>query len=702
MPSGNGAELPDVTDEDIRRVSGLLELGEHAFIGTSGNDARLAALKRMDTFDVAACPGSGKTTLLVAKLAILAEKWPHRTRGICVLSHTNAARHEIEKRLGGTSAGRALLSYPHFVGTIHGFTNEFLALPWLRSNGRSGIRFDDGLSGDKLARILRNNQTVQSYLDKNFPRESERHRATRCISYVGSELDISIGAGPHPKRLLRSGDKPTFLALNDAKKKVLDDGLACYADAFGFAARAIRDSTWLVHALGGRFPLVFIDEAQDTNDAQAELLYRVFWQGNSPSVVQRVGDDNQAIYGFTGDTAPTTYKFPGPEASVDLPSSLRFGREIAALAKPLAVSGQELDGCGPPPRPEISTLCQPRHTIFLVDRQSVGDVLDAFGALLVRTFSASVLQGGHFAAVGAVHKEDENDETTPDRQFPKRVGDYWSGYQPNLSGAEPKPRNFVQFLRVARSRADKLNHSSVAVETIAEGLLRLVELTGGSRIVRTQRRHRQVLERLEQDDAGLSEYLELLRAFAIERATVDSHLWGEVWAPRVRRLAEAMAGSARSSAEADGFLCWPDDEQVDVQPENARSRDNVYVFGDAGVEVAIQLGSIHSMKGQTHTATLVLESFNRAHHLEKLSNWLLGKATGRKVGSNQAELDRLRMHYVAMTRPTHLLCLAMKRSSFENKPGFDANKAKLEARGWTMHDLTQNQPRAQLGSMESA
>ena len=28
-----------------------------------------------------------------------------------------------------------LLGYPHFVGTIHAFTNEFLALPYLRSQG---------------------------------------------------------------------------------------------------------------------------------------------------------------------------------------------------------------------------------------------------------------------------------------------------------------------------------------------------------------------------------------------------------------------------------------------------------------------------------------------------------------------------------------------------------------------------------------
>jgi DNA helicase-2/ATP-dependent DNA helicase PcrA len=56
----------------------------------------------LDTIDFEACPGSGKTTLLVAKLAVLALRWRHRNQGICVLSHTNAARNEIGVKLGNS------------------------------------------------------------------------------------------------------------------------------------------------------------------------------------------------------------------------------------------------------------------------------------------------------------------------------------------------------------------------------------------------------------------------------------------------------------------------------------------------------------------------------------------------------------------------------------------------------------------------
>ena len=50
---------------------------------------------------------------------------------------------------------------------------------------------------------------------------------------------------------------------------------------------------------------------------------------------------------------------------------------------------------------------------------------------------------------------------------------------------------------------------------------------------------------------------------------------------------------------------------------------------------------------------------------------------------------RLKVHYVAMTRPTHLLCVAMKRSNFEGKGGvLDEQMVKrLEQRGWRVKEI---------------
>ena len=113
MDSGAPFQSPEITDDDIQWVTDILGLPEKAFCGEDGADPRKEVLKDMTSIDVSACPGSGKTTLLVAKLAILANKWQYRTKGICVLSHTNAARDEIEKRIGHLAAGHLQISRPH-------------------------------------------------------------------------------------------------------------------------------------------------------------------------------------------------------------------------------------------------------------------------------------------------------------------------------------------------------------------------------------------------------------------------------------------------------------------------------------------------------------------------------------------------------------------------------------------------------------
>ena len=119
-----------ISDDDIDQIEILM--------GNVSFDApRRNIIKKLDSFDVQAFPGSGKTTVLIAKLAILAKKWPYEHKGICVLSHTNVAREEIETRLGQTDLGKKLLSYPHFVGTVHSFFDTYISIPWLRSNANT-------------------------------------------------------------------------------------------------------------------------------------------------------------------------------------------------------------------------------------------------------------------------------------------------------------------------------------------------------------------------------------------------------------------------------------------------------------------------------------------------------------------------------------------------------------------------------------
>jgi hypothetical protein len=97
----------------------------------------------------------------------------------------------------------------------------------------------------------------------------------------------------------------------------------------------------------------------------------------------------------------------------------------------------------------------------------------------------------------------------------------------------------------------------------------------------------------------------------------------------------------------------------------------------------MRVGSIHSAKGETHTATLVLETYWYSHNLNDLVPWLSGlRLGGAGIGARQQ--TKLKTHYVAMTRPTHLLCLAVMQSTLDCHNGLAED---LVSAGWLVKRL---------------
>ena len=69
---------------------------------------------------------------------------------------------------------------------------------------------------------------------------------------------------------------------------------------------------------------------------------------------------------------------------------------------------------------------------------------------------------------------------------------------------------------------------------------------------------------------------------------------------------------------------------------------NRYRFTQGARAVDIDVGTIHSAKGQTHMATLVIETFFKKHDMEDLLPWLLGTKSGAAKHEGVERLDRLR------------------------------------------------------------
>ena len=68
--------------------------------GGTFDDERKIFIRNLETCDLLAVPGSGKTTALLAKLYCIAQNMPFEDgSGILILSHTNKAIEEIEKKI---------------------------------------------------------------------------------------------------------------------------------------------------------------------------------------------------------------------------------------------------------------------------------------------------------------------------------------------------------------------------------------------------------------------------------------------------------------------------------------------------------------------------------------------------------------------------------------------------------------------------
>ena len=648
-----------IEDADIAWVCGALGLPAEAFFGVDGKDARLQIIRSANTLDIEACPGSGKTTLLVAKLAILARKWTERRRGLCVLSHTNVARREIETRLGNTAAGQRLLRYPHFIGTIHAFVNEYMALPWLRSMGYPIEMIDDEVCLRRRWRKLPHH--VRRSLEKN--RHTEQVLRFRDVAFDLGEIRWGKGT------LGRATQ--TYGAMRRACEASAKEGYFCYNEMFVWAHNMLDSEPSVSEYLRTRFPFLFIDEVQDKSGLQSELLHRVFMDGDGPVTRQRFGDSNQAIYQYAGQTVDLRWDtFPNAKIRTDMPNSFRFDQSIAQLVGPLAVEPQDLQGLR---RPGVDR----GHGIFLFGDDTIGYVLKCYAEYLMDKFSEAELRTGLFTAIGAVHRP------SGDVKLPRSVNHYWAEYDHSIGSSDPRPSCFAQYVAAGRRLANVSGEAHALVEKVAEGVLRLIQLSGAeAKVGGRSRRHRYVLELLEGQVEAKERYISLVGTLCVDRVPLTRARWENEWRDAVVQIGAAIDGVEVDANSVREFLAWDGTHCAVHNGDDGHKSDNVFRQSMRDSTVEIRVGSIHSAKGETHTATLVLDTFYYAHHLKALRAWLNG---GRIGGGDerQSVQSRLRLHYVAMSRPSHLLCLAMREDALT-----EVDVEKLNRHGWLVGRVT--------------
>jgi len=130
---------------------------------------------------------------------------------------------------------------------------------------------------------------------------------------------------------------------------------------------------------------------------------------------------------------------------------------------------------------------------------------------------------------------------------------------------------------------------------------------------------------------------------------------------------------ASSFLNGDSIISSLDDGSGYAQKANQFIADN---------GIVINVGTVHSAKGETHRATLYLETYyQRETDATRLIEFLKGNPPKKELGKRLQQ--NLKIAHVAFSRPTHLLAFACRASSISG------HEEGLTKNGWVIRTVSE-------------
>ncbi len=628
-----------ITDQDIERVEKLLLPDGCVF-----NEERRKFIRCMESCDVVACPGSGKTTALLAKILILASKMPFSdNRSICVLTHTNVAIDKIKSRLG--TEAENLFRYPNFFGTIQTFINHFLAIPAYRNEfNQALLSIDWDIYFNAIDRIYSQNIRRLFWLE-------HRGGSKTLASYWFSPTDLSIQKNLDTEYIGVRNTTSTYTRINDVRRKILNSGILSYNDAYSLALRYILSNPVISKAFYNRFRFIFIDEMQDTDSHQLKVFEQIF--NKNRSIVQRIGDPNQAIY-----LEVRKDNIWLPESNViRFSDTKRFGMTITKIIDTIRVDRQ----ISLKENPDINSLTP---YILTYTEDTIDKVLPSFATLIrkKKLHKNKLLKNPVFKAVGWVGK----DKTEEDKIC---LRSYFQRYRKSIKNRKQYFSNLISYLYKPLSDDIKNVGAKIYKDAIIHGIVHAITI---GKVNNPKSNHpftQQTFLRWmrEEKESAYRGFLEKLSEWIIQLYR------GERTRVRIKDEIATFIRNTQCIEQTNTLTQFLSDNKPEYLNEEQES-SNIFKTDD---EISIEVGTVHSVKGETHTATLYLETFNYDLDSKRLLPFLKGEYP-KKESKLARHRENLKIAHVAFSRPTHLVAFAC---TIENING---HEKELSKNGWSI------------------
>ena len=584
------------------------------------NDAR-NVINSWNSNDILACPGSGKTTVLIAKLKLIADKSPLKDgRGVCVLSHTNVAVSELKAKLG--KSAERLLSYPNFVGTIQTFVDQYITFPFLRQFANTSIQVisDEDYANHLYSLICKTDSKLKWFIDQQYNAFGVK-RYDSVVKFMANIYTDDEG-GIHlsgVNRVLAGKSTNSAISYARAIQRLLsEEGLIRYNDTYRYTLLALKKyGSSLRTLLSRRFQYVFVDEYQDCSTLQRNVLDALF--SATETIFQKIGDVDQAIYNSTNDNTPV---WQVEDSYMSIAHSNRYSQEIADVLSVLRTNQETI----------ISSrgVQRIKPTLFVYDSSSRLRVIPTF---------IQEIQSNGLAKPEGIYKAVGMFENVSGL----KISDYWPTFQKKVN-----QQSIVHFPDYISEISSALANGSLSLSErwIRKLLSKVLHYVG-------------IKDEAEKEYGSISikryisnSFPQIYQSSILSLSQIHDFSYSAV-EKKVKEIFASLLG--------DGWLeIIPNSFMQPVREPQVASEDSHILYDESSISIVFD--TVYGVKGETHDATLYLETeTKKSSDIRRILPLLERKITRCK---NELQEKSRRCIYVGFSRPKYLLCLAISEKTY--------------------------------------
>ncbi len=552
-----------------------------------------------------ACPGSGKTEVIGIKSAYEIHKWQQKNAGIAVVTFTISAAKELNDRVRKFGAVSSE-TFPHFIGTFDSWIHNYILQPFCHY-----LTGYAGKDGDKSMRLI-DGESSAGFLS-NYTTNIFKDGQTRPVKVTEYYYDYQNNLQGQDDKI--NGFLKSLTVVGDLKnlkankKKFITAGFATYPDVEWLCNLLLNKYPLLQEKLSQRFPVLVVDECQDLSQGQINILELLRNKGTN---LHFVGDLNQSIYEFRKVNPQDIDNYIQNNGFVirELTNNFRSCQPIVDITEKIIGNQQQVTG-------HENQLCQHPCVLWQYDEQTFSQLPHKFEEYILANGldkkKTVILARGKTTIAGLRTQKDKY------------------GYSKS------------ELLAIAFHNWHKEDRATEDINSALFYLGRVLCLLayggrGDSRNQYCPEEYDHVEWRLH-----LKGILEAGKSVYPYNENNNDLTWTQ-WIPKVKAFLKPLWD------ELPGKSIEWDVAALKVRsPDGKRNLPVKGINAQAGIKNMFRTTTIHSVKGETVNAVLLVSHPNKQSRGGHFSHWLM---------EGNYDPEHIRFAYVAMSRPKYALILA--------------------------------------------